>query len=262
MAPKRSESRREPFPEHPLYIGCATWSIPRALSGEFPSAGSHRERYGRRFPAVEINSTFYRSHRPGTYTRWAATVPSSFRFALKAPKQITHVSRLAEPSAIEPFLGKIQMLNEKLGPILFQLPPKLVYNARTVEHFFGELRKRFDGRLVCEPRHPSWFSASANELLKALEVARVAADPAPVPVGGEPGGWLGLVYFRLHGSPRMYYSSYSPDFLDRLSSILCQAARREPVWCIFDNTAAGAGTGNALTVLRRFEQTDGSYRKA
>jgi uncharacterized protein YecE (DUF72 family) len=83
--------------------------------------------------------------------------------------------------------------------------------------------------------------------LDGFEVARVAADPPRVEGGGEPGGWRGLAYFRLHGSPRMYYSTYENEYLNALA-VKLQALRRRriPTWCIFDNTTLGAATSNAL----------------
>jgi uncharacterized protein YecE (DUF72 family) len=82
----------------------------------------------------------------------------------------------------------------------------------------------------------------------------VAADPPRVEGGSEPGGWRGLAYFRLHGSPRIYYSSYGDDYLDALAEKL-RALRRRRIrtWCIFDNTTLGAGTGNALSMIERLE---------
>jgi uncharacterized protein YecE (DUF72 family) len=83
-----------------------------------------------------------------------------------------------------------------------------------------------------------------------LHIARVAADPLRAPGGGEPGGWDGLVYYRLHGFPRVYYSSYDADFLDALAIRMAQlSAPATPTWCIFDNTTLGAGTSNALDLL-------------
>ena len=118
--------------------------------------------------------------------------------------------------------------------------------------FFAGLRERFDGGVACEPRHASWFTAAAEELLTARRIARVAADPAPVPAAATPGGWDGLRYHRLHGSPVMYYSAYDPPFLDRLAARLAaDSAAGAPAWCIFDNTAEGAATTNALDLLGR-----------
>ena len=77
-------------------IGIAGWSLPKEHSGRFPEEGTHLERYAARFPAVEINSSFYKPHRPTTYARWAASVPQGFRFSVKAPKLATHERRLVD----------------------------------------------------------------------------------------------------------------------------------------------------------------------
>jgi uncharacterized protein YecE (DUF72 family) len=80
-------------------------------------------------------------------------------------------------------------------------------------------------------------------------VARVAADPARVPAAALPGGYDGLVYLRLHGSPRIYYSAYPAEWLEPISRTIAEeAARGISTWCIFDNTALGAATTDALTV--------------
>ncbi|HYW08000.1 MAG TPA: DUF72 domain-containing protein, partial [Longimicrobium sp.] len=110
----------------PAWIGCAGWSLPRVEQERFPAEGTHLERYAGRFPAVEINSSFYRPHRPATYARWGESVPPSFRFSVKVPKAITHTLRLraaAEPLAA--FLAEAGALEEKLGCLLVQLPPSL-----------------------------------------------------------------------------------------------------------------------------------------
>ncbi|MGH2344100.1 MAG: DUF72 domain-containing protein, partial [Chloroflexota bacterium] len=103
---------------------------------------------------------------------------------------------------------------------------------------------------------PSWFEHDADELLRAWEVARAAADPPPAPGADEFGGWPGLRYVRLHGSPRMYYDTYDDLYLDQLAEGLAGFARHAPVWCIFDNTAEGAATANALGLLDRLRARD------
>ena len=233
-----------------LVIGTAGWSLPKASTDRFPREGSHLERYAGRFVGVEINSSFYRPHRPATYERWAACVPAHFRFAAKVPKTITHERRLADAAAmLDGFLGEAMALGEKLGPLLVQLPPSLALDAAIAERFFGDLRGRFAGEVACEPRHATWFSEEATALLGRHAIARVAADPPLHPGGGEPGGWPGLVYRRLHGSPRVYYSAYEPAFLKRLAATLACEADRAPSWCIFDNTAHGHATADALETI-------------
>lgn len=237
------------MPPDPLWrVGCAGWNLPRAEQACFPAEGSHLERYAARFDAVEINSSFYRPHRPSTYARWAASVPSSFRFSVKVPKAITHGLRLRDARGLlQTFLAEAAGLGDRLGCFLVQLPPSLGFEPDPVAEFFANFRSLSSIPVVCEPRHPSWFEVPVADLLQDLGVARVAADPARVPEAGEPGGWRGLVYYRLHGSPRMYYSEYSREYLESLASRLqADRAAERNIWCIFDNTARDAATRNAL----------------
>jgi uncharacterized protein YecE (DUF72 family) len=219
----------------------------------FPTGASHLARYARALPAVEINSTFYRPHQAGTFERWAASVPRTFRFSVKIPNTITHDQRIAKSGPLlDAFLKSLTPLGPRLGCLLVQLPPSLAFDARVARAFFSALRKRFGGRIALEPRHASWFGGRADGMMNAFEIARVAADPPRAEGDGEPGGWRGLAYFRLHGSPRIYYSSYEDDHLEALADRLRNLRRRRiPTWCIFDNTALGAATGNALSLIER-----------
>jgi len=132
------------------------------------------------------------------YQRWAGTVPEDFRFAVKTPKEITHARRLvAAEQPLAQFLSKAGMLGAKLGPLLVQLPPSLLFEEETVMAFFRRLRSCFGGLIACEPRHATWFTDEVDLLLSRFQVARAAADPACVRRGAAPGGWPGLVYYRL-----------------------------------------------------------------
>ena len=235
-----------------LGVGCAGWSIPKQYADRFPAHGTHLERYARRLPVVEIDSSFRRWHRPSTYAHWANSVPEAFRFAVKMPKEIMHTRRLANAAdALEEFLGGVQALGAKLGPLLVQLPPSFSFDARVTEPFFADLRHDYTGQVVCEPRHLSWFTEEAENFLRAMRVARAAVDPAITPEAAGPGGWSDFGYYRLHGSPRMYYSSYDEGYLDKLAKELVASAGVRPTWCIFDNTALGAATANALGLMER-----------
>ena len=222
------------------HIGTAGWALPKAHRERFGAGDSILARYATRLNAVEINSSFYRPHKAATYARWAQTVPADFRFAVKVPKTITHEKRLKDAEALlDAFLGECTALGKKLGPLLVQLPPSLGFDPKT--EFFDALRARFGGAVVCEPRHASWFTPQAGALLRQHRVSRVAADPAPVPEAAKPFGEI--AYFRWHGSPRMYYSDYGAAALDALAKRLPQDA-----WVIFDNTALGHATPNALAL--------------
>jgi uncharacterized protein YecE (DUF72 family) len=232
-----------------LLIGTAGWSVPRQSAPHFPAEGTHLHRYGQILPAVEINSSFYRPHAAATYARWAGSVHPGFRFSVKVPRSITHEQRLRQPRLVNPlidkFLAETAGLGATLGPLLVQLPPSLVFDARIAGRFFSDLRSRYSGPVVCEPRHVTWFSAKSDALLVRHRVARVAADPAPAPGAGTPGAWPGIVYYRLHGSPRMYWSSYSDEYLAALADVVCRIPAAVDVWIIFDNTASGAAAENA-----------------
>jgi uncharacterized protein YecE (DUF72 family) len=232
-------------------IGTAGWSIPRPVADRFPAEGSALERYAAVFDAVEINSTFYRSHRGSTYSRWAMCTPARFRFSVKAPREITHHARLLNGAdALARFLSELDPLRAKLEVLLVQLPPSLVFDSAVAEAFFGPLRKReYKLQIACEPRHESWFSAAADSLLSAFEIARVAADPAVHPSAGQPGGWTVFSYFRLHGTPRMYYSTYGPENIGVFARSLEHDGSKIS-WCIFDNTALGAAAADGLELRR------------
>lgn len=237
-------------------IGCAGWSLPRDSWPQFPDTGPHLQRYAQRFNAVEINSSFYRPHQPATYERWAAAVPAGFRFSVKLPKTITHEKRLQGCAPLlHSFLAQARGLGDRLGCLLVQLPPSLALDTRVACGFLETLRKQHPGPVALEPRHASWFEPPADALLRSFEVARVLADPVMFEAGAWPGGWPGLVYLLLHGSPRMYYSAYSQALLDRLAArLVLEAAAADKVWCIFDNTASGAATENALYTCRAVQE--------
>ncbi|QJI40838.1 DUF72 domain-containing protein [Pseudomonas sp. ADAK2] len=237
----------------PLYIGCAGWTLPRDYWPLFPDTGTHLQRYATQLPAVEINSSFYRPHQPQTYLRWAQSVPSTFRFSVKLPKLITHVQRLQHcEGLLDEFLAQCLKLGDRLGCLLIQLPPSLAHDATLAAEFFRMLRQRYAGTVVLEPRHETWRAASG--LLIEHRIGRVAADPSPITGGTTPGGWSGVRYWRLHGSPRIYYSDYD---LGRLQ-VLAQRMRSSmeegaETWCVFDNTASGFALGNALSLRALLE---------
>ena len=234
-------------------IGTAGWSIPRAIAERFPVGGSGLERYAARFDCAEINSTFYRPHRRSTWERWRDSVPAGFRFSVKLPKAITHERKLVDPATeLAQFVEQVAILGERLGAVLVQLPPKLSFDADLATRFFAELRTILPTAIACEPRHASLFDPAANALLHGLGVARVAADPAIVPAAAVPGGSPALAYWRLHGSPQIYRSSYPPEAIGDYAKAM-QQAPREP-WCIFDNTASSAATGNALALAEALRE--------
>lgn len=252
----RKDVSREAAPM--IMIGTAGWSIPSPLADVFPGEGTHLQRYARVFTCVEINSSFYRSHAFATYARWADSVPRDFRFSVKVPKLITHEARLRSTQhMLEAFLAEVAGLGTKLGPLLVQLPPSLAFETRFVRTFFTQLRERHAGAVICEPRHASWFTPAAETLLAEHRIGRAAVDPALCDTARVPGGWMGTdghgagatAYYRLHGSPRIYWSVYSRTRIEEWAQTLRTLPRSCDVWCIFDNTAAGGAAHNALELI-------------
>jgi uncharacterized protein YecE (DUF72 family) len=231
-----------------VYVGCATWAVGAANDQLLPHVpGGNLARYAARLTAAEVNSSFHRRHRHATWGRWARSVGPSFRFSVKLPKTISHEQRLVDVDAqLSSFAAEANMLGEKLAVVLIQLPPSLAFDAEVFAAFHRRLVERVSAAPVVEPRHPSWFEQGVDAYLAERRVARVAADPAVVPSAADPGGWPGLRYFRLHGSPVTYRSSYTGDFLGALARRLGPGD-----WCIFDNTASGAALPNALELLGR-----------
>lgn len=232
-----------------MYIGTAGWQLPKALSAGRAGA-TQLQRYAELFNAVEINSTFYRPHRPGTFARWAASVPADFRFAVKMHRGITHEQRLRVSDAVlNAFTDMIAGLGDRLGPILVQLPPSLVFDA-AVADLLERFRELYAGEVVIEPRHRSWAGPAVDALLRRCGIARVAADPPRFTEDALPGGDRSRTYFRWHGSPRIYWSAYGEERVRLLAEAVREAAARGPAWVIFDNTAEGAAATDALALKR------------
>nr|WP_202094921.1 DUF72 domain-containing protein [Sphingomonas aliaeris] len=166
-------------------IGTARWAIAAAERPRFPNEGSSLQRYASVLNGVEVNSSFHGPHRRTTWERWAKDVPESFRFAAKIPKEISHVRRLVDVDApLDRFLEEAGGLGDKLAILLLQLPPSLEFDGDVAGAFLRSASSKTKASIVVEPRHGSWFSPQADDLLAGLGIARVAADPARIPAGG------------------------------------------------------------------------------
>ena len=230
-----------------IRVGTAGWSIPRAASQHFPGSGSHLERYSQVLNCAEINSSFHRPHATKVYEKWAASTPADFRFSVKVPRTITHDAKLRRTRAlVSRFMAEASGLGPKLAVILVQLPPSLEFSSRAAHVFFGLLREHWNGFVVFEPRHESWFGDKPERVLMTHQVARVATDPSRIKGAKEAGGWRGITYYRLHGSPRKYWSRYPAERIAAWSRELERVDPAVDAWCIFDNTASGAAVENAL----------------
>ena len=233
----------------PIHIGTSGWSYDGWRGPFYPPELARPDwlaYYARHLSAVETNSSFYRLPKPATLEQWRDAVPEGFVFSVKASRFITHMKKLKDPEAtLPPFLECIQDLAPKLGPVLFQLPPKWHLNTERLAAFLRTL----PGGLAYafEFRDPSWWVQEVYDLLASHGVAFCLFDldgrQSPQVVTG------GLVYVRLHGPDGPYQGCYGPPALagwrDRL---LAWSAQGKTVHCYFDNDQSGYAVQNAISL--------------
>jgi uncharacterized protein YecE (DUF72 family) len=233
-----------------IQVGLAGWSNPPAKRLKRGPDQTHLSYYAAHFSCVEINSSFYRPHQPATYARWRDETPELFRFSVKMPRSVTHESHLRRcANEIGRFYEDIVALQPKLAVVLVQLPPALEFNGRIARTFFNSVPRLRGTKVVCEPRHPSWFTGAGDSALRDAGVSRVAADPARCAGAEVPGGSPRFAYFRWHGSPRLYYSKYSDAHLAAFAAAVT-STKAIQTWCVFDNTAHYAAWDDALQFTR------------
>lgn len=241
-----------------IRLGTAGWANPPGQRQARSANVSHLQHYATCFNAVEINSSFYRPHGRATYERWAAATGRSFRFSVKMPRALSHDAALRVPAAeIDLFLGAVRGLGTKLGVLLLQLPGQLEWQPRIARQFFAKLTARTDVPIVCEPRHPSWSSAGAQRAFQEFGISLVCADPVRIPEHRRLGG--AVRYYRLHGSPRVYWSAYPDTQLRELAQRIAGERAAAAVWCIFDNTAGGAAWRNARSLQAELRAPPGKF---
>ncbi len=199
-------------------IGTAGWTIPRTSAAHFPAEGTGLERYAAVLPAAEINTTFYRSHKPAIFERWANATPPHFRFAVKAPKTVTHEKRLVETNdLLRTFVAEIAPLGGKLGPVLIQLPPSLQFTDDAA-HFVGGWRELYEGPTIIEARHATWFTGEAEARLVDAHIAPVSPPtppwfPRPRGPAAGPASPISACTVRRGCTPRPIPASRSPRSL-------------------------------------------------
>ncbi|GMR19271.1 MAG: DUF72 domain-containing protein [Patescibacteria group bacterium] len=229
-----------------IYVGTSGWNYPHWKKVFYPPALAPHDWlsfYAQKFPAVEVNYSFYRLPTSSTCRRWFEQTPSSFLFTLKASRYITHIKRLkGVQGALEQFLESTKELKGKGGPIFFQLPPSFKADFLVLESFLKLLPK--GGRFAFEFRHPSWFTDEVFSLLKRYNAALVAADSPRYPYREVQ--TADFFYLRLHGHKVLYASKYSPSQLHKYGEKIKGWGRGGDVFVFFDNDACGVAVQNAL----------------
>lgn len=213
------------------------------------------EYYLRYFDTVELNNSFYKLPTEEAFENWRDATPPGFVFAVKGSRFITHNKKLKDPeNALENLIPRAEKLGAKLGPILFQLPPKWGCNVERLEEFLRALPRRH--RYAFEFREPSWHCSEVLEVLRRHNVAYCIYELAGFSTENElTADWT---YIRLHGPGGKYQGSYPDETLQRWAADIVQwSARLKAAYVYFDNDQAGYAAENALR-LKQFlgmEQT-------
>jgi len=231
------------------YIGTSGWVYSHWRDVFYPPKlpqSKWLEFYTGYFSTVELNNSFYRLPSEQAFSNWRATSPEGFRYAVKVSRFITHIKRLkdvAEP--IETFLERARHLNEKLGPLLYQLPPNMHRNDERLESFLSLLPKGL--RHVIEFRHQSWLDKGVFDRLRRHNIGFCVFDmpglPCPLLATAD------FAYIRFHGSTGLYFSCYSDEELEEWArSISGLAKDLDAVYIYFNNDAEGFAIKNAQTL--------------
>jgi uncharacterized protein YecE (DUF72 family) len=227
------------------HLGTSGWSYAgwkeRFYPADLPSK-AWLSFYAGRFATVEINMTFYRLPRPATLRGWIKRTPPHFTFTLKANRRITHLKKLSHVQAeVRYFYILADQLQEKLGCILFQLPPSLTRNLNLLEDFLKTLSPEY--RNVIEFRHDSWYDDEVSELLRAHRVTFCTVSSARVPPTVFETS--AVAYFRFHGLTGGYRHNYSDEELKEWADRIGRT-RAEDIYVYFNNDYQAFAVGNCL----------------
>ncbi len=229
-----------------IFLGTSGWNYPHWAGVFYPERAPRSkwlQLYGEHFDTVEVNATFYRLPKPETFEKWRRGTPEGFLWAVKASRYITHVKKMRDTrDPLNRFLDAAELLEQKLGPVLFQLPPFLAFDGVIFRDFCAELEKRRH-RYALEVRHGSWLADEALGIMRDCNIALCIADTA----GRFPYHehlTADFTYIRLHGSRQLYASSYSDVELQDWAKKI--RAWDRDTYLYFDNDYEGNAPRNAL----------------
>ncbi len=238
-----------------MHIGTSGWHYDHWRGPFYPvdlAKVNFLRYYQERFHSVEINNSFYQLPKEKTLIAWRENAPEGFIFAVKASRYITHLKKLTEPDqSVKTLFDRIKLLGNKLGPVLFQLPPHFQFNAARLETFLQALPR--DYRYALEFRDPSWLNAEACRILSHYQAAfciyEFAGRRTPHEVTTD------FVYIRLHGPGDAYQGSYdNRELTEWARAITAWVNQGKEVFCYFDNDAAGYAAQNALTLKEMLDK--------
>ncbi|WAM33784.1 DUF72 domain-containing protein [Caldicellulosiruptor morganii] len=235
-----------------LYIGTSGWAYSHWKEIFYPASLPHEKRlefYSKHFVTCEVNSSFYHLPQQKTIINWYNSTPEGFVFSVKAPRSITHLKRLFEvDDEWEKFKSRIELLKEKLGPILLQFPPGFKKDEENLQKLINFLRGKEKFRFALEFRHKSWCNEQVYEILKSFNAAWVIADSSRYP--GAKVVTAHFCYIRMHGPQSLYSSSYSDKQLKELADEIRQYAKVcNEIYVYFNNDVNGCAVQNARSLL-------------
>jgi len=231
------------------YIGCSGWHYDHWRGLYYPEGLSKPkwlQFYARQFTTVELNNSFYRLPSEKAFTTWRESTPDGFVFAVKVSRFITHIKRLKNlDSAVETFLSRAVLLEQKLGPLLYQLPPNMKRSDEVLESFLSSLPQ--DYRHVVEFRHKSWIDDAVFDILRKYNVGLCVFDmpdfSCPLVATSD------FAYVRFHGSEGLYCSCYSDEGLSQWAQRIARLGQDiKAVYIYFNNDAEGFAIKNAVTL--------------
>jgi len=240
------------------YIGTSGWHYEHWRDSFYPAKlikAKWLDFYATHFNTVELNNSFYRLPTENAFNTWRDSVPADFTYAVKVSRFITHIKRLKDTGeAVEKFITRARILGDKLGPLLYQLPPNMHRNDEVLESFLSILPVGI--RHVFEFRHQSWLEEGVFQILQKYNVGFCIFD---MPYISCPAiATADFAYIRFHGSTGLYSSCYSDEELASWGKRLVNLARNlKSVYIYFNNDAEAFAVRNAVT-LRTYLQTRGA----
>jgi uncharacterized protein YecE (DUF72 family) len=235
-------------------VGCSGWQYKHWRGAFYPPELPQSQwftYYASRFDTVEINNSFYRLPERTTFVSWARRAPMRFEFAVKASRFLTHMKKLKDPrEPLQRMFSRMRGLGNRLGPVLYQLPPNFRVDVERLREFIDLLPR--DARHVIEFRDPSWYTQDVCDLLDRADVAMCLHDMPGSATGRTRVG--PFVYVRFHGADAKYAGTYSKDRLARWAGWLDEQRRAGiDVYAYFNNDVGGHAPRDAVTLRSLLE---------
>ena len=235
-----------------FYIGASGWAYTHWRGNFYPENLPSRqwfEFYGRKFNTVEVNYSFYHLPSEKTYQKWREEAPRSFVFAVKISRYISHIKRLKDISdGWKRFYSRAQLLNDKLGPFLLQLPPNFLFsqeNLARLEKFLAVVKNSSEKiKLAVELRHQSWDNQNVFEILRKYNTALVVSDSSRWPEIIQ-SDLADFIYLRFHGPRELFASDYSSAELKNWAKNLKKWGQNKDIFAYFNNDFHGFAPQNA-----------------